>query len=104
LVRSSLLFNSFVDLFLFCSLRKYVPNHFDEMVAFHQRQDQQLPPDLFYFIGDSYVQGLAVQSITLSSVNLGIGSDTTDGVLRRLTVYKSLVSAKAIFLLLVLMT
>ena len=72
-------------------------SHYGEMIAFHQRQNQQLPPNLIHFIGDSHIQGLAVQAIDLNSVNLGIGSDTTHGVLRRLDIYKSLDKAKAIF-------
>lgn len=71
---------------------------YDRMVTYHQQQDSSLPKCTTVFIGDSIVQGLATSAVSPISVNYGIGSDTTAGVLRRLPKYKSLSSAKAIVL------
>ena len=79
-------------------LKTAKPSHYDQMLAFHLRQDQNLPEGLVYFIGDSHIQGLATQSVSRRSVNYGIGSDTTAGVLKRLSKYQSLKNAKAVVL------
>lgn len=70
----------------------------DELKAFHYRIDQNLTGQYVYFIGDSHLQGLAVQEIDLPAVNYGMGSDTTEGVLARLPLYQSLSNARAIVL------
>lgn len=73
--------------------------HYDEMLAFHIRQDQNLSRGYVVFIGDSHVQGLAVNEITPLAVNYGIGSDTTVGVFNRIKHYQSLRRAKLIVLM-----
>ncbi|MGH1460640.1 MAG: GDSL-type esterase/lipase family protein [Neptuniibacter sp.] len=55
-----------------------------------------MPDKSVIFIGDSITLGLAVAAVANSSVNYGIGSDTTVGVLRRLPVYKSIKKASAV--------
>ncbi len=76
--------------------KNYNSHHYEQMTGFHFRQDQNLPPGLIYFIGDSHTQGLATQAITEKSVNYGIGADTTVGVIRRLGQYQSIKNAKAV--------
>ena len=48
------------------------------------------------FLGDSHVQGLAVSSITPNAVNLGIGGNTTVGLIQRLQNLKSLQLARTV--------
>jgi len=47
-------------------------------------------------IGDSITQSLATSAVSELSVNYGIGSDTTLGVLNRLPIYESINSTKAV--------
>ena len=68
-------------------------------VAAEARLDPTLPPGGLYFIGDSGIESLDVGQVAEHAVNYGIGGDTIDGVVRRLPVYKSLGSARAIVLL-----
>jgi len=83
---------------IFPASRSIMTEHFYLMHQFHQRIDANIPPDSVIFIGDSLVQGLHTPSLYPLSVNYGIGSDTTTGVLRRISTYKSLYSCKAIVL------
>ena len=69
------------------------------MLAAEARLDSTLPPGGIYFIGDSGIESLDVGQVADHAVNYGIGGDTIAGVIRRLPVYKSLVSARAIVLL-----
>ena len=64
--------------------------HFHQMVRYHERMDANTPDGAVIFIGDSMVQGLCVAAVATPSVNYGIGSDTTVGVLKRLPKYRSL--------------
>jgi lysophospholipase L1-like esterase len=50
------------------------------------------------FVGDSFIQGMCVSAIVDKAVNLGIGGDTTVGLLKRLPTYASIPSARAIVL------
>lgn len=70
--------------------------HYYRMRAYHQRIDPLVPEGATLFIGDSLTQGLATSAVSASSVNYGIGADTTFGVLQRLPKYTSILSAKAI--------
>ena len=70
--------------------------HFKRMLTYHKWMDGNVPYGAVIFIGDSITQGLAVSAVFPKSVNYGIGSDTTIGVLERLSSYKSLTRAKAI--------
>ena len=58
--------------------------------------DGLIPEGATIFIGDSITQGLATSAVSNQSVNYGIGSDTTLGVLKRLPYYNSMNSAKAV--------
>ncbi len=70
--------------------------HFHTMLTFHERVDKNVPDHSVLFIGDSITQGLAVTAIYPQSVNLGIGQDTTFGVLSRLPHYSSIPRAKLV--------
>jgi lysophospholipase L1-like esterase len=72
--------------------------HYYQMTAFHNRVDKNLNDKYNIFIGDSLVQGLAVLSVDKMSVNYGIGSDTTFGVIERLPIYNSIYKARNIIL------
>lgn len=61
-------------------------------------QDASVPAGSTLFIGDSITHGLVTSSITNSSVNFGIGADTTVGVLSRVKQFQSISTAKAIIL------
>lgn len=75
-----------------------ITEYYQRMVSFHSRMDGNVPQNAILFIGDSAIQGLGVSAIAPSSVNYGIGNDTTVGVLQRLPVYKSINKAAAIVL------
>jgi lysophospholipase L1-like esterase len=67
-----------------------ITQHFERMVRYHERMDANVPDGAAIFIGDSITQGLCVSAVVTPSVNYGIGSDTTVGVLKRLPEYRSL--------------
>jgi lysophospholipase L1-like esterase len=68
-----------------------------ESVAYQLRLDPTAEHAVF-FIGDSLVQSLHVGGIVAAAVNYGIGGDTIGGVRRRLPLYHSLATARAIVL------
>jgi lysophospholipase L1-like esterase len=70
--------------------------HYHAMVAYHRRMDGSVPAGATVFIGDSLTQSLATSAVAEPSVNYGIGSDTTAGVLARLPHYASMNRAKAV--------
>lgn len=72
--------------------------HYETMVVFHRRMDGTVPPNSVLFIGDSFIQSLCVSAVTERGVNLGIGGDTTLGVLRRLPLYRCTASARVVVL------
>lgn len=73
-----------------------ITQHFHRMLRYHARMDGNVPDGAVIFIGDSIMQGLCVSAVATPSVNYGIGSDTTVGVLKRLPVYKSIRRARAV--------
>jgi hypothetical protein len=73
-----------------------ITEHFHRMLRYHSRMDGNVPKQSVIFIGDSITQGLAVTAVINPSVNYGIGSDTTVGVLNRLPVYKSIEKASTV--------
>jgi len=83
---------------MFFKDRPTFSSHYLQMTAFHQRIDKNLEPDLNIFIGDSFIQGLAVSSVNENSVNYGIGGDTTEGVMQRLPLYHSIAKSKRVIL------
>jgi lysophospholipase L1-like esterase len=72
--------------------------HFHRMLRYHSRMDGNVPEQAIVFIGDSIMQGLCVTAIGHPSVNYGIGSDTTAGVLQRLPEYESIARASVVVL------
>ncbi|MET1256753.1 GDSL-type esterase/lipase family protein [Aliikangiella maris] len=69
------------------------------MLEYHKSLELNTPSESILYFGDSHIQGLLVQAINPASVNFGIGTDTTEGLLRRLPTYKSIKNAKAIVIL-----
>lgn len=67
-------------------------------LKYQHRVTQNTLPGTVHFIGDSFVQGLAVSAVATPAVNFGIGGDTTLGMLRRIPEYPSLRSARAVVL------
>lgn len=72
--------------------------YYKTLVSFHQRIDKNLPDDVVIFIGDSHTQGLATAAVYDRTVNYGIASDTTTGVINRIPLYTTINQAKAIIL------
>ncbi|WP_159931143.1 GDSL-type esterase/lipase family protein [Oceanicoccus sp. KOV_DT_Chl] len=70
--------------------------YYNRITKYHKRMDGSIPAGATLFIGDSVTQGLATSAIADVSVNFGIGSDTTLGVIKRLPFYKSIDRAKAV--------
>ncbi len=66
------------------------------MVGYHRIMDENIPEKSVLFIGDSNTQALAVCLITPLSINLGIGGDTSFGVLKRISNYNSFKRARAV--------
>lgn len=73
-----------------------ITEHYKRMMVYHQYMDGNVPDGAVLFIGDSITQGLCVTAVTDRSVNYGIGSDTTVGVLQRLPKYASMNRAAAV--------
>lgn len=82
----------------FFNNNKVINPYYMQMTAFQQRIDLNLGRELNIFIGDSLIQGLAVNSVITDSVNYGIGGDTTLGVLKRLQLYRSIITSKRVVL------
>jgi len=76
--------------------RVEIGSYFYRILNYHSRMDGNVPDHSVIFIGDSITQGLCVSAVWCPSVNYGIGSDTTVGVLKRLSVYKSINRASAV--------
>ncbi len=73
-----------------------ITQHFERMVKYHESIDPNVPAGSAIFIGDSIIQGLCVSAVSTPSINYGIGSDTTLGVLKRLSKYRSLQQASIV--------
>jgi len=70
--------------------------HYQVMRKVHQSIDGNVPPNTVLFVGDSLIQGLLCSRVADNAVNLGIGTDTTVGVMERLEVYDSVKEAELI--------
>jgi lysophospholipase L1-like esterase len=70
--------------------------HYLSMVAYHRRVDPNVPDNAALFFGDSMIQGLAVGAIVTDAFNFGIGFDTTEGLARRLPLYRAINNARVI--------
>ncbi len=73
-------------------------SYYETLILYHDRMDGSVPDGAVLFIGDSIIQGLATAAVHQSSINYGIGTDTTRGVLKRLSLYNSLQRASAVVL------
>lgn len=73
--------------------------HHKKMMVYHHWMDSVIPEGSVLFIGDSITQALPVSAVVPNGVNLGIGGDTTIGVLLRISKYKSLEQASVVVLL-----
>ena len=73
--------------------------HGERMIVYHQAMDASVPAGATIFLGDSITQGLATAAVSPSSVNYGIGSETTSELLANLPKYQSLERASAAFLM-----
>jgi len=69
--------------------------HYSTMVGYHMRADGNGPDDGTVFLGDSHIQGLCVACVADRPINLGIGGDTTVGLMERMGRYRALATAKA---------
>ncbi len=78
--------------------RPEITEHYRTMLRYQRRMDGNVPDRAVVFIGDSLTQGLCTDAVACPSVNYGIGSDTTMGVLGRLAEYGSLKRASAVVL------
>lgn len=68
------------------------------MLNYHGTIDPLVRDGSVVFIGDSITQGLNTDAVADHSINYGMGSDTTEGVLHRLPVYRSLEHASTVVL------
>ena len=68
--------------------RPELTEYYHRMVTSHLRMDPCVPEGSVVFIGDSLTQGLCTAAVVDRSVNFGIGSDTTQGVLERIPRYE----------------
>lgn len=71
---------------------------YKSMLPHQLRMDSHVPPDSIIFIGDSMIQDLCVSAVVDSAVNFGIGGDTTVGLLKRVSSYTSIKTAKLIII------
>ena len=69
------------------------------VLAFQLRQQPFIQKNSVHLLGDSHIQGLYLNDFCPKAVNLGIGGDTTSGLLARLPYYSSIQSASAVVLL-----
>lgn len=72
--------------------------HYGRMLTYHGTIDALARDGSVVFIGDSITQGLNTEAVADHSINYGIGSDDTAGVLHRLPVYRSLSRASTVVL------
>ena len=73
--------------------------HVQMMRIFHRRMDPQVPAGSVIFLGDSITQGLVTLTVAPDSINYGIGGQNAVQLRESLSIYESLVRARAIFLL-----
>ena len=64
--------------------------------SFYLRVDKNTSKGKVIFVGDSHIQGLAVNEVNNQGVNFGIGGDTSKIILTRVKQYQSIQFARAI--------
>ncbi len=79
-------------------VKEEIRPYFYHMLGFHKRIDANIPKNSIIAIGDSLMQGLAIESLHPMIFNFGIGEDTTLGVLKRVPQYNSIKSSKLVIL------
>ncbi len=90
--------SDFMESYVGKRFKQELTPYYHALVAFQSRVDANLNAGYTLFIGDSQIQGLCVTCVEEKSVNYGIASDTTVGILNRLPEYKSLGNARAVVL------
>ena len=75
-----------------------VSHKYQSLKTMLARIDKNTNPNRVVFIGDSLIQGMAVNSITPKAVNYGIGHDTISGVAQRIRTYQAVQHAHSIVL------
>lgn len=68
----------------------------NEMSAFHQRVAANFSGEEIVFLGDSHTQGLAVHRVVPNSINFGVGSLQTNGVISQLEKMPTLTKANQV--------
>ncbi len=71
---------------------------YEQTTLYHQRMDSSIPDGAVIFVGDSITQALATSAVAAATVNFGIGTDTTLGVVERLPLYQSIERSTAVVL------
>lgn len=66
--------------------------------AFYKRINRNLSANKSIFLGDSHIQGLAVSEVIINSVNFGIGKDTIQGLIHRISDYDAISYAQNIII------
>jgi lysophospholipase L1-like esterase len=69
-----------------------------EMQAHLKRVDKNTTSGSVIFLGDSITQGMSVSDISNKSVNFGLGGDTSQNLLSRITTMKSIKNAEKIII------
>ena len=73
-----------------------ITHFYDKMLGSHLQLDGSVENDSVIFLGDSITQGLNVAAVTNQAINYGIGMDTSYGLLKRVSQYKSLTKASTV--------
>lgn len=88
-----------VALLIMAAWRHYrpIPEQVKDYKSWSQdRVDLNAPSNAVVFIGDSHIAGMFTDNIATPSVNLGIGGDTTRGLLERIGKYQCIKTARAV--------
>ncbi len=72
---------------------------YQDMLIYHKRVDRNVNKGAILFFGDSFIQSLAVASVSPDAYNFGIGHDTSNDLFNRLQMYESISKAKIIVVL-----
>ena len=73
-----------------------ITHYYEDMLGSHLQLDGSVETGSVIFLGDSLTQGLNVAAVTNHAINYGIGMDTSYGLLKRISQYKSLTKASTI--------
>jgi lysophospholipase L1-like esterase len=73
-----------------------ITHYYEDMLGSHLQLDGSVENGSVIFLGDSLTQGLNVAAVANQSINYGIGMDTSYGLLKRVSQYKSLTKASTV--------